>query len=39
LDEIEALKYALSAANPGDVLAVMGEDNQALADTLMEAAR
>ncbi|MEZ5185955.1 MAG: cyanophycin synthetase [Candidatus Nanopelagicales bacterium] len=35
LDEVEATKHALSLANPGDVLAVMGEDMQALADTLM----
>lgn len=39
LDEVEATKYALSIANPGDVLAVMGDDMQALADTLQEAAR
>ncbi len=38
LDEIEAARYALSVANPGDVLAVMGDDMQALADTLMDAA-
>ena len=35
LDEVEATQYALSVANPGDVLAVMGDDLQALADTLM----
>ena len=39
INEIDALEYALSIANSGDVLAVMGEDNQALADTLMAAAR
>ncbi|MCU0295947.1 MAG: cyanophycin synthetase [Candidatus Nanopelagicales bacterium] len=38
LDEIEATRYALTVANPGDVLAVMGDDMQALADTLMQAA-
>jgi cyanophycin synthetase len=37
LDEVEALEHALSIANPGDVLAVMGEDMQALADTLHDA--
>ncbi len=34
LDEVEAAKYALSVANPGDVLAVMGDDMQALSDAL-----
>ncbi|MCB0921139.1 MAG: cyanophycin synthetase [Actinobacteria bacterium] len=38
LDEVEAARHALSLANPGDVLAVMGDDMQALADTLMDAA-
>jgi cyanophycin synthetase len=38
IDEIEALNRALSIAIPGDVLAVMGEDMQALADTLQDAA-
>jgi cyanophycin synthetase len=35
LDEVEATEYAVSVANPGDVLAVMGDDMQALTDTLM----
>ena len=34
LDEVAAAKYALSVANPGDVLAVMGDDMQALSDAL-----
>ncbi|MFN8183755.1 MAG: cyanophycin synthetase [Candidatus Nanopelagicales bacterium] len=38
VDEIDAAKYALEVANPGDVVAVMGDDMQALADTLMDAA-
>jgi len=38
LDEVEAARYALEVANPGDVVAVMGDDMQALADTLMDAA-
>jgi cyanophycin synthetase len=39
IDEFEATRYALSIANTGDVLAVMGEDMQGLADILMTAAR
>lgn len=39
LDEVEAARHALSLANPGrDAPAVMGDDMQALADTLMDAA-
>ncbi|HQR79276.1 MAG TPA: hypothetical protein PLT68_03540, partial [Actinomycetota bacterium] len=38
LDEVAATEYALSVANPGDVLAVMGEDMPLLAETLRAAA-
>ncbi len=38
LDEIAAAEYALTVANPGDVLAVMGDDTQSLADVLTQAA-
>jgi len=38
LDEVAAAKYALEVANPGDVVAVMGDHMADLAETLMAAA-